>query len=464
MSTFDPFGDFETRGYLRNHHGVKDSGIIKRLEHNAFARNIQKALVALQSAPQIDLERVQETHRILFADIYPWAGQDRSQNAADLNISKGSVDFQLAPYVPRGIEHALANASDLEAFRRDPGKVIGELAYAHPFLDGNGRTITAVVTELSRRAGFHIAWENTSKEAYLRALTREIDEPNKGHLTNYLNDHVRPGERDLSRAASTLTTLPGLSAPNLERVQETEPVLTIVAGPNGAGKSSLTATGVFGNQPVIDPDAIARSISPENPEAATTRAGKRALDLRNDYLLKGQSFVVETTLSGNSALSLIKEAKSHGFRVELTYVGLDSADLAKARVASRVATGGHDVNSEDVSRRFTRSLENLPEAISRSDQTEILENSGRRGHNLVARLSPDRSLFVDAPKWATDAAFTAAQTDLGRAETVQELERSTKRAFDAARAGGVSDSQLKREIKNLERVQERKKGRQGHDL
>ena len=37
---FDPFGDFETRGYLRNVFAEKDPAIIKRLEHQAFRQRI----------------------------------------------------------------------------------------------------------------------------------------------------------------------------------------------------------------------------------------------------------------------------------------------------------------------------------------------------------------------------------------------------------------------------------------
>jgi len=463
---FDPFNDFETRGYLRNHAGTKDPAIIRRLEHNAFSGNILRALKALQNAPEINLERVQETHQILFGDIYPWAGEDRSQNASDLNVTKGVIDFQLAPYVQHGVAHALENARNIETFKEDPGKVIGELAYAHSFLEGNGRTITAVVSELSRRAGFYIAWQETNKHDYLQALTKELDEPNKKHLTSYLRPFMREGELGVEQEAASLTTLPGLSVPdkNLESVQDTKPVLTIVAGPNGAGKSSLTASGIFVGATVIDPDAIAREISPGNPEAAGRRAGKRALDLRRDLLGKGKSLVVETTLSGNSTLSLIDEAKVNGFRVELKYIGLDSSELAKARVASRVTTGGHNVSDEDIERRFSRSLENLPVAISRSDQTEVYDNSGKSTHRLVATLEPKNSRFQDAPAWATDAAFEAAQIDLGKAQNVVELERATQRAFDAARAGGVSNEQLDRQVRNLERVQDRKSNREGHDL
>lgn len=463
---FDPFKDFETRGYLRNHAAAKNPDVVRRLEHNAFSGNILKALKALQDAPEINLEHVQETHKLLFEDVYPWAGEDRSQNASDLNITKGAADFQLAPYVPQGVEHALNNARNYDTFKADPGKIIGELAYAHPFLEGNGRAITAVVSDLTRRAGFHIAWQETNKQEYLQALTLELDEPNKKHLTNYLKPFIREGGLGIDQQAVSLSTLPGLSAPdnNIEGIQNKPPVLTIIAGPNGSGKSSLTATGLFGVTKIVDPDAIARLINPDNPEAASTRAGKRALDQRKDLLAKQESFVVETTLSGNSTLSLIDEAIAQGFRVDLKFIGLVSTDLAKARVASRVSTGGHDVSDDDVERRFVRSLENLPVAISKSDNTEIYENSGRSPHQLIAKIDRDQAIFREAPVWATDAAFKAAQIDLGNAKTVKDLELATKRAFDAARAGGVTDDQLQREVKNLERVQDRKSNREGHDI
>ena len=41
--TFDPFGDFETRGYLRNFVGEKDSEIVRRLEHTSFTTGIDSA-------------------------------------------------------------------------------------------------------------------------------------------------------------------------------------------------------------------------------------------------------------------------------------------------------------------------------------------------------------------------------------------------------------------------------------
>ncbi len=90
-----------------------------------------------------------------------------------------------------------------------PGEVMGYLAYGHPFLDGNGRTILVVHVELAQRAGISIDWAATDKAAYLTALTRELDRPGKGHLDSYLKPFVGPAiGRD--RLAGHVARTPGL--------------------------------------------------------------------------------------------------------------------------------------------------------------------------------------------------------------------------------------------------------------
>lgn len=130
---FDPFGDYETRGYLRNHAGTKDPKIVKELEHDSFRGNVREALVALDAKREITFQDIKNTHKTLFQDVYPWAGESRDQNAKDLNIYKGPVTFQPAPFIPQGAEYALKSANNAKAFRADIGNTIGELAFAHPF-------------------------------------------------------------------------------------------------------------------------------------------------------------------------------------------------------------------------------------------------------------------------------------------------------------------------------------------
>src|SRR6516225_769467 len=75
--TFDPFGDFETQGYLRNLANEKDAGILRPIEFLSFVAGIDAALERLTRVELVPYPDVLETHRLLFDFIYPWAGQDR---------------------------------------------------------------------------------------------------------------------------------------------------------------------------------------------------------------------------------------------------------------------------------------------------------------------------------------------------------------------------------------------------
>ena len=45
--TFDPFGDFETRGYLRNVARAKDARIVRQMEHASFTTGLDAAFEKL---------------------------------------------------------------------------------------------------------------------------------------------------------------------------------------------------------------------------------------------------------------------------------------------------------------------------------------------------------------------------------------------------------------------------------
>ena len=192
--TFDPFGDFETAGYLQNSLQLKDPTEVKESEHLSFELSIEDALAYLAKKKLIDYKAVLKVHEILFSGFYHWAGKDRNELVPHLAVFKGSLDdprstiFERPDSIKMSVDYALKLAADKKRFRDHPGGVMGQLAFAHPFLDGNGRTILLV--ELCYRAKFAIDWSGTSKDDYLRALGDEIREPRERHLDNYLNPFV----------------------------------------------------------------------------------------------------------------------------------------------------------------------------------------------------------------------------------------------------------------------------------
>lgn len=210
---FDPFGDFEHAGYLRNNAGLRDPEQVKRLEHASFLANLADAVEALRTQPDISYQSFLDTHQILFGDFYPWAGQDRAALTPNILVRKGEVYFAHGDDIRRAIDYGLRLAAGA-GIRTNPGAVMGYFAHAHPFLDGNGRTLMLVFGELCFRAGFSIAWERTEKAEYLIGLTAELDSPEKGILDRYLGAYLAP-QIPHERYSQALEDLPGLDG--LER-------------------------------------------------------------------------------------------------------------------------------------------------------------------------------------------------------------------------------------------------------
>lgn len=74
----------------------------------------------------------------------------------------------------------------------------------------------------------------------------------------------------------------------------------------------------------------------------------------------GHDFMFETTLSSLGYASKVPSWRAQGYHVGLVYLRLPSPEASLARVAKRVAEGGHGIPEETIRRRFRRSLGYLP--------------------------------------------------------------------------------------------------------
>ena len=208
---FDPFGTYEDKGYLENVEKEKDLDVVKEIEHSLFLANLDIALNYLSEQRHIKYADFLEVHRLLFDEYYPWAGKDRLELTPNLSISKANTYFCIPSEIQRTIDYALSLATKQEYLINNPGEIMGLFAYAHPFLDGNGRTILLVHTELCHRAGFRICWESTSKRDYLTSLSDEIAEPRKKALDQYLKSFIdtASGRDATARLINSISGLDG---------------------------------------------------------------------------------------------------------------------------------------------------------------------------------------------------------------------------------------------------------------
>ena len=154
----------------------------------------------------------------------------------------------------------------------------------------------------------------------------------------------------------------------------------MIAGPNGAGKTTFAREFLpnEANVPAfINADLIAAGLNPFQPENEAMRAGRLMLQMIDERVRAGDSFAFETTLSGRSYARSIPEWQAQGYRAELYYLRLPSADVAVERVRRRVREGGHNIPEDVIRRRFELGWSNFL-FLYRDivDAWELYDNSG----------------------------------------------------------------------------------------
>ncbi len=108
---------------------------------------------------------LQSIHRWLFEDIYEFAGQTRM-----LNLAKGGFRFASAIY----LDEALRQISCMpqQNFEQITAKYV-EMNIAHPFLEGNGRSMRIWLDAiLKKELGTVVDWNKVDREEYLAAMER----------------------------------------------------------------------------------------------------------------------------------------------------------------------------------------------------------------------------------------------------------------------------------------------------
>lgn len=156
--------------------------------------------------------------------------------------------------------------------------------------------------------------------------------------------------------------------------------IIIIAGPNGAGKTTFARS--FLPQEAqcprfINADLIAAGLSPFAPETAAIKAGRLMLEEVAACVGRGESFAFETTLSGLGYLRHIDQWHAQGYRVDLYFLALPSAEAAVARVAERVSQGGHDIPEPVIRRRFVTGRRNFDQHYKTKVDTWALYDNAR---------------------------------------------------------------------------------------
>ena len=158
------------------------------------------------------------------------------------------------------------------------------------------------------------------------------------------------------------------------------PRCIIIAGPNGAGKTTFAREFLLKDAGIVhfvNAALLAAGLSPLKPDLAALSAGRLFLGELDRLAKARQDFAFESTLSGLTYLSRIKQWKAAGYRIEIVFLRVSPVPLLLRRITARVKQGGHDVPRADVLRRFVRGWENFENAYKPlADVWTVYDNSG----------------------------------------------------------------------------------------
>jgi cell filamentation protein len=118
-----------------------------------------------------DLADLQDIHRRLFGDVYEWAGQLRyidlskpDQTGDQLLHHRWITVYSSAVVDQLQADANLAAQSDPGIWADRAAHYWAAMLHAHPFREGNGRSIRTWIEDMADAAGHHLRWERSSAD------------------------------------------------------------------------------------------------------------------------------------------------------------------------------------------------------------------------------------------------------------------------------------------------------------
>lgn len=176
---------------ITNKLGITDSPTLareeERISKKSAARLFEQNLLNNMSSGT--WATLQDIHKVLFQDIYDFAGELRT-----VNISKGNFRFVPVMYLSEAVK--TIESMPQNSFDEIVEKYV-EMNVAHPFREGNGRSMRLwldhmLCAELQKT----IDWSQIDKEKYLSAMERSPvnDLEIKAVLAEALTDDINNRE------------------------------------------------------------------------------------------------------------------------------------------------------------------------------------------------------------------------------------------------------------------------------
>lgn len=94
------------------------------------------------------------------------------------------------------------------------------------------------------------------------------------------------------------------------------------------------------------------------------------------------------------------KARKNGYTITLLFFWLQSIELAKERVKTRVLEGGHDIPPEIIERRYKKGIKNLFDIyFPIVDGIMVFDNSAGKPELLVHKTLDGKIKIINEPKF-----------------------------------------------------------------
>lgn len=188
---------------------------------------------------------------------------------------------------------------------------------------------------------------------------------------------------------------------DMTEISRSSPLFVVLAGPNGSGKSTSAASLLPPTMTFVNADEIAKGLPGYPSGGADVEAGRIALGLLDELASQRADIATETTLASRSLAARVERLKRGGYHFRLLFLWSPSADLSIARVASRVAAGGHHVPEEVIRRRYRAGLLNFRTLYRPlADSWVVYDNTTVAGLRPIAEGSGREVIKIaDAGLW-----------------------------------------------------------------
>jgi len=155
----------------KNHFSITDYSELQRFEAPLVAKRGGE-LIDHPVNGGFDAKHLMATHKYLFQDVFPWAGEFRV-----VDMSKGASNFARAIYMASALNELLSKlhwegqltGREQSAFAARAAYYLGEINAIHPFREGNGRTQREFIRQLAVQAGHPLSWAGFTQEEMVSA-------------------------------------------------------------------------------------------------------------------------------------------------------------------------------------------------------------------------------------------------------------------------------------------------------